>query len=345
MDDDRNLPPFPNGWFAVGFSRDLPAGSVRPTRLAGEDLVLFRTASGQACLLDAYCPHLGAHLAHGGTVQGETIRCPFHGFCFDREGTCVSTGYGTKPPPTANARAWPLHEANGLLLTYLHEGGGPLDWEIPTLDDGGWGPWLNRTFSLGTHPQESSENGVDLGHLAWVHGYQGVEVLLPFAIDGPRLTVRYAMSRSAAALGKFGQRLRAQFTITLHGLGYSTVEVEVPAYGLRSQHLVCATPVDVGRMEMRVAMRLHRSLRPGDLNPVLGLLPHGPVHSLVARLTFNGFLHDLRQDFPMWEHKRYIQPPVLAKGDGPIGKFRTWSRQFYSEPVPMLEREPVHMET
>lgn len=343
--EERNLPPFPNGWFAVGFSRELPAGGVLARRLAGQDLVLFRTASGQPCMLDAYCPHLGAHLAHGGTVEGETIRCPFHGFRFDPGGTCVATGYGTNPPPTANTHPWPLREVNGLLMTYLNDRGDPLDWEIPTLDDREWGRWLTRTYTLQTHPQESSENGVDLGHLAWVHGYQGVEVLLPFAVDGPRLTVRYAMSRSAATLGKFGQRFRAEFTITLYGLGFSAVEVELPAYGMRTQHVVCATPVDVGRMEMRVAMRLHRSLEAGRLNPVLGLLPRALAHPLLARLTFDGFLHDLRQDFPMWEHKRYIQPPILAKGDGPIGKFRTWSRQFYSQPVPMLEREPIHMET
>lgn len=56
--------------------------------------------------MDAYCPHLGAHLGIGGTVEGETLRCPFHAFRFDTGGVCVATGYGTKPPPTARARVW-----------------------------------------------------------------------------------------------------------------------------------------------------------------------------------------------------------------------------------------------
>ncbi|HVB97193.1 MAG TPA: Rieske 2Fe-2S domain-containing protein [Chloroflexota bacterium] len=344
MENNRSLPPFPNSWFVIGFSDELRPGGLLRRRLAGQDLVVFRTESGVPGAMDAYCPHLGADFSYGGKVVGETIRCPFHGFCFNREGTCVATGYGTKPPPTAQVRTWPFSEQNGLLMVYYHGGDAAPTWEVPAFDVAGWGPPLTRCFYLKTHPQETTENGVDIGHLAWVHGYQDVEVLKSYEMDGPRLVVRYAMSRSANALGKVGQRLRAEFTISVHGLGLSVVEVDVPAFGMRTRHFVCATPVDAGRLDMRVVMRLREVSHPAKINPALTFVPRSLVNSLIARLTFNGFLHDLQQDFPMWEHKQYIQPPLLAKGDGPIGKFRTWTRQFYSQPVPMLEREPVHME-
>ena len=343
MDNGRNLPPFPHGWFAVAFAHDVPPGAVVARRFMGQDVVLFRTAGGQPCLMDAYCPHLGAHFAAGGAVEGETIRCPFHGFRFDCQGTCVATGYGTKPPPSARARTWPVREVNGLILTYHDSRGATPAWEVPALDQRGWTAPLTRTFHLRTHPQETTENGVDLGHLAWVHGYQQVEVLSPFATDGPRLSVRYAMSRSAAALGRVGELLRAEFTITVHGLGYSLVEVEVPRYGLYTRHLVCATPTDAGRITLRVAMFLHAATQPARFNPALRFLPRPLVNALIARLTFNGFVHDLQQDFPMWERKHYIKPPLLAAGDGPIGKYRTWTRQFYPHAVPVLEDEPQHM--
>ncbi|WP_459250257.1 Rieske 2Fe-2S domain-containing protein [Streptomyces youssoufiensis] len=48
--------------------------------------------------LRPYCPHLGAHPGHGGTVRGENLVCPCHHFRFDPEGACVRTGYGTAPP-------------------------------------------------------------------------------------------------------------------------------------------------------------------------------------------------------------------------------------------------------
>lgn len=343
MDSDRHLPPFPFGWFAVAFGRDVPPGAVLARRFMGRDLVLFRTMSGQPYLMDAYCPHLGAHFASGGTVEGETIRCPFHGFRFDGQGTCVATGYGTKPPPSAQAKTWPIREVNGLILAHHGMGEAVQAWEVPALDLQGWTAPLTRTFHLRTHPQETTENGVDLGHLSWVHGYQRVEVLDAFATDGPRLRVRYAMSRSAGALGRFGDQLRAEFTITAHGLGYSLVEVTVPLYGLRTRHLVCATPTDRGRTTMRVAMFLHTATQPARINPTLRFLPRPAVNALIARLAFNGFVHDLEQDFPMWERKHYIKPPLLAAGDGPIGKYRTWTRQFYAQSVPLLEDEPQHM--
>lgn len=344
MPTDRHLPPFPNGWYVVAFAHELPPGGVLERRFAGQDLVLFRTRSGRAVALDAYCPHLGAHLAYGGVVEGETIRCPFHGFRFDAEGACVATGYGTKPPPSAVAHRWPLREQNDLLLVYYDAEGRAPEWEVPAFDVTGWAGPFARRFAIASHPQETTENSVDLGHLSWVHGYKDVAMLDPLQLEGHILRTRYVMHRSAGALGNFGKLLRAEFAVTVHGLGYSQVEVEVPQYGMRTLQLVLPTPTDEERLDLRIVLYLDRLPRRAAIHPLLAVLPERLARSLVGRLTFNGYAHDVRQDFPMWEHKRYIQPPLLAKGDGPIGKYRTWTRQFYSVPVPMLEREPAQME-
>ena len=66
----------------------------------------------------------------------------------------------------------------------------------------------------------------------------------------------------------------------------------------------------------------------------LGLMPRGLAFPLVARLTFEGFLGDIQQDVRIWEHKRYVDPPALAQGDGPVGRFRHWARQFYPPAAP-----------
>lgn len=81
--------PIPNGWFAVAWSKDLAAGEVRRLRSFDNEMVLFRTRSGRVCLLDAYCAHLGAHLAEGGRVVDESVRCPFHAWQYDGSGKCV----------------------------------------------------------------------------------------------------------------------------------------------------------------------------------------------------------------------------------------------------------------
>ena len=92
-------PPYPNCWYRIGNSADLKVGDVKvgdrafdlikfqvfislvypqSVECLGQHLVLFRGESGAVSVLDAYCPHLGAHLAVGGEVVGDTISCPFH---------------------------------------------------------------------------------------------------------------------------------------------------------------------------------------------------------------------------------------------------------------------------
>src|SRR5437773_202151 len=101
MNDVVRLPPFPTGWFQVAYSDELPAGTVTPLRYFGRDLVLFRGEDGAARVLDAHCPHLGAHLGYGGKVEGCAIRCPFHAWKFDGQGTCIEVPYASKIPPKA----------------------------------------------------------------------------------------------------------------------------------------------------------------------------------------------------------------------------------------------------
>ena len=76
-------PPYPNGWFFIARSAELKVGEVKPISVLGNEYALFRGEDGIARLIDAFCPHLGANLAHGGTVTKNCITCPFHGWEFN----------------------------------------------------------------------------------------------------------------------------------------------------------------------------------------------------------------------------------------------------------------------
>src|SRR6478752_10186328 len=107
--------PVPNGWFIVARADELKPGEVMPLYAFARNLVAFRTESGAPRVMDAHCPHLGAHLGVGGRVRGETIQCPFHGWRFQGEdGTCVEVPYDEVDfiPRKAHARAYPTIERN-----------------------------------------------------------------------------------------------------------------------------------------------------------------------------------------------------------------------------------------
>lgn len=106
------LPMNPTGWFQVAWSAEVGVGEVRRMRYFGREMICWRSASGAVAVMDAYCEHLGAHLGHGGTVDGERIVCPFHGWEWNREGRNVCIPYEDRPNPVRRIRSYPVVERN-----------------------------------------------------------------------------------------------------------------------------------------------------------------------------------------------------------------------------------------
>lgn len=317
--DVADLPPH-RGWFAVAFSRELRGGHVLTRRVNGRELVVFRTASGAVAALDPICPHLGAHLGVGGEVRGETVRCPFHGFRFDAAGRCTHTGYGTEPPAGLAVGSHATIERTGAVLVWSDPDGGEPGWEPPMADEAGWSSWRTRLIELPGHPVETNENAADAGHLAVVHGYRSLETVAPLTADGPTLRATYAMQRPFRAGGRLG--IRTRFDIASYGLGYSLVDVTIPTLHLRTRHLVLATPTDRGRLALRIGLSARV--------PIAGRLG-AALSELVAFAAIGPFAHDVHQDVPIWSSKQHLERPRLARGDGPIGRYRTWARQFAAD--------------
>jgi nitrite reductase/ring-hydroxylating ferredoxin subunit len=308
------LHPFPSGWYAALFSDELARGEVKTLTLFGEELVAFRSEAGEAALVSAYCPHLGAHLGHGGTVVGESLRCPFHHFRFDRAGTCVHVPYGTKPPPAARLRTLPVEEKNGMVLAWHGASGEAPTFHVPALDGEGWTPLMHACWTLPSHPQDTSENSVDVAHFKTVHGFARADVRAGPFEEGPIFRIDYGAERPGQFMGRDG--LPFDFDVTLYGLGVSVVDTRVPTFGVTTRQYVLATPLDGTHILLRGAMAMRR-------------LPDARATELVFKNAFDAFVEGVVQDHPIWSHKRYVERPALAAGDGPIGQFRRWARQFY----------------
>jgi nitrite reductase/ring-hydroxylating ferredoxin subunit len=322
------LPP-PRGWFAIGLTGDIPSGKLKIHKLAGHEVVAFRGASGALAVVDAHCPHLGAHMGHGGTVEGDDLRCPFHGFCFDRSGACTRTGYNTRPPPKARVRTWPVLERHGVSLVYYDPEGAPPDWEIPDVSMEGWSPFLFHHWRLRGHPQETSENSVDIGHFEYIHRYSDVKAVDPAVVEGAHLRARYSFYRPFAKILGRSLGLRNVVQIDVYGLGYSIVEVHEEQSGLRLRSLVMASPRGDGEIDLRAAVALRDPRLDGDTAPWLRALAPLLLSRTSRRAILRQYCNDVEQDFDIWRHKRHIERPALALGDGPLGTFRKWARQFY----------------
>lgn len=335
-----SLYPYPEGWYVVSFSEELKVGEVKSLKFVGQELVLYRTQSGKAAVLDAYCPHMGAHFAHGGDVDGENIRCPFHSFKFDTGGTCVATGYNTKVPPKAKVKSWPVQEKNGQILVYHHpEKEEAPEWGVPDIDFEGWTPLQHIGWDLKSHPQETTENSVDIGHLSIVHGYDNVEERDVLHTEGPYLTVKYAMDRVADFVGMSKSKIRAQFVAKAFGLGYSFVEANIPSLGLTTRHFVFPTPIEGEMIKMRIAMSMKKLTSAREIHPALFFVPASLLNNIIPYFAFKAYINDVSQDFKIWENKVYVHPPALAKGDGPVGKYRQWTKQFYPNQQPIASAQ------
>lgn len=317
--------PYPSGWFALARSDELPARGVQAARLAGEELVLFRGEDGVPHLMSGFCPHLGAHLGHGGTVRDGTLVCPFHGFRFATDGTCVATGYGSRPPRGASIPVRAVGEAGGWVFGWFAPGGSAPSWALPTIPLDGYTRVRGSVTELRTHPQETTENSVDLGHFPYVHGYRDMR-LHEFVTEGPHLHTRYSFVRPDGFPG-LGRDLAVDISVHVWGLGLSFVDVLLPTIGLRTRQYVLPTPVAARQTELRLGMALRRE---PDADWRLKVLPEVLFDGWVAQTAHAAYVRDVMQDRHIWENKTHVSRPVLADGDGPIGRYRAWCRQFYA---------------
>lgn len=306
----------PSGWFVVAVSDEVRPGQIVGRRYFGRDLVLYRTESGCVVMSDAHCPHMGAHL-EAGRIEGERLRCPFHGFQFDVDGSCVATPYGKGLPPRAVLRTWLVREQSGLVLAWHDADDKPPDWSVPELPLHSWSALRHRRYEIDTHPQETSENSIDFGHFTSVHNFPQAEMTREVTTEGPLLRSGYAITASLGSLGVPQVKVRADFDVEVWGLGYSLVNLRVDAFGVRGRLFVLPVPVDEEHIHLRLGCAVdHRSR-------LLGLL----FREIIAR----AFWGEVEEDIPVWTRKKYVHPPALAPGDGPVARYRRWATQFYPE--------------
>lgn len=215
---------------------------VVPVRLLGEDLVLFRNHDSQLALIDRHCPHRGADLCYG-RLEDNGLRCPFHGWHFDRTGQCIEQP-GEPEGSTMHTRikttSYPVVEKNGIVFAYLGPG------EPPAFAD----------FDCFTAPESHVFAFKGLWECNWL---QALEV----GIDPAHASFLHRFLQDEDPADSYGKQFRDNaasseipMTRLLREYPRPDISVETTDYGMR---LVALRHLQDGRTHVRVTNQIFPS--------------------------------------------------------------------------------------
>ncbi|ULQ47792.1 Rieske 2Fe-2S domain-containing protein [Flagellatimonas centrodinii] len=317
---------FPRGWFMVAESAkvtDKPMG----VKYFGQEFALYRgKESGRVILLDAYCPHMGTHLARNSTsyvaqdgpVEGDSIRCPYHAWRFGPDGKCNHIPYSNGPiPPAAKVRSWPVKEHLGAVFVWHDPEGGEPDYELPVIPECSDPSWVPLAFDdLGvveSHTQEIVDNITDVAHFGPVHG---------------SITQYFENEfKGHIAVQRMGGGHR-----TLTTAGGPMLETEAVYHG---PSLLITKMSGTHDSYIYIA---HTPVEDGSAYVWHGLMVKSPTgqpqytaeDTEIARQYQAMALAAFAQDFEVWRHKRPCIKGLFVQGDGAFLKQRAWYKQFYN---------------
>ena len=160
-------------WMPIAGTSEFDEISIKPIRLLGEDLTLYKDLSGAYGLVDRHCPHRRADLSYG-FVEQCGLRCNYHGWLWDEKGRCVEQPYEDVAHPDARfkdrvtVKSYPVQTLAGLVWAYLGPEPAPLlpNWEPFSWKNG----FVQVVFAeVPCNWLQCQENSIDPLHFEWMH--------------------------------------------------------------------------------------------------------------------------------------------------------------------------------
>lgn len=358
-------------WHPVAAVAELDDNPIKPVRLLGEDLVLFKDGSGVHGLVERRCPHRGADLSYG-LIEEHGLRCGYHGWCFDRAGNCVEMPFEETMRPNGTfknrvkAKAYSVAARAGILWAYLGPAPAPLvpNWEPYT--------WKNifRQIVFAEIPCnwfQCQENSIDPIHFEWLHR----EVTKRLTGDGASDRLNWTL---AATDNNSGKHIKIGFDEFEYGHIYRRVlERGDEDNPLWKTGRVCLWPnaFVTKRFEWRVpvddtttlSVSLHNDRVPTEQEPYdQARIPYwyAPIKDPLTKRWI--MTHNLNQDLTMWvgqgtiadrtkghlaesdrgiimlRKKMFEQAEIVAAGGEPMGVIRDPAKN-QGIPLPYIPRE------
>jgi 5,5'-dehydrodivanillate O-demethylase len=154
-------------WQPVALSESVEAGRAIPIQIMGEEFTFYRGETGTPHLVAGRCAHRNTQLSVG-WIEGDCIRCFYHGWKYDEDGQCVeqaveNPGFAAK----VSIPSYPVQEYLGLVFAYLGEGEPPPMQRYPEFESGCVVDAVMMDVPYNFY--QNMENSVDTLHVSWVH--------------------------------------------------------------------------------------------------------------------------------------------------------------------------------
>jgi 3-ketosteroid 9alpha-monooxygenase subunit A len=274
-------------------------------------------------MLDAYCPHMGTHLASGPNsatsrapthMEGDNIRCPFHAWRFGPDGICNDIPYHDGPiPAAARVKSWPVEERYGIVFCWHDPEGLEPEFDLidfPEWDDPEWVRWDGLEYLADlNHPVEIFDNMSDVAHLGLLHGGQAIT----YENEYDRHLLHQRQSSAVEAGGVFGDTYSTLAGYVGPGIAFGKFQE------MYAREIICVTPIDDGSCRLWQTAML--KARPGQ-----SAEEAKAMQASVSAMFGNG----LMTDGEVWAMKKPALVPMQLTSDGPFGQSRIWLSQFYN---------------
>jgi phthalate 4,5-dioxygenase len=235
-------------WTPACLTAEIPEPGSPPARvrLLGESLVAFRDTTGRVGLVQENCPHRGASL-YFGRNEGASLRCVYHGWAFDVDGTCVDMP--SEPAPfceKVRMKAYPVHESGGIVWTYM----GPKETMTPFRDFGTEGrdsDEFTASKQLTTcNWVQAMEGNIDTSHISHLHQFDGIDKIPDDGSDKPG----YPSNAMSWKFWRHDRAPRLEVDDTWFGYRYAGIRttpngnthVRVTAYAVPYSTMVASIP-------------------------------------------------------------------------------------------------------
>ena len=159
-----------NCWYVAALDPELIDGRLLSRRLLGTHVLLYRGESGQVFALNDRCPHRGALLSRG-RLEGDAVRCMYHGIKFDGSGKCVQIPGQDMIPPKLRVPDYPVVERGPFIWIWMGEpakADPALIVDLPYLEDSTW-KGIPAYLHYDANYLLIVDNLSDFAHLAFVH--------------------------------------------------------------------------------------------------------------------------------------------------------------------------------